>query len=231
MPRKKQTTPSQSLLDWCNEQSAAGRELAIKWDGGDDSGWAHFQLDGEDFNNEHADLLVDKMYDELNYGSWAGDFSASGTATYNPETQSFEGTDYYSERESMDYDANIEIRIPKNLWFDNLTIQIELTVDTENIEVNFNIKNGFFTPQHELIETEIEEKLQKEVNSCIEKFSEEHPDQFDAVWDSHSFEREDFTEDGDYMVITIETVDIRYNQVRENEIVLSVEKLQEQIAE
>lgn len=48
-----------------------------------------FEIDGEKEDNEFTNTLVDLMYDELDYGSWAGEFSASGTAILQPRNKVF----------------------------------------------------------------------------------------------------------------------------------------------
>ena len=55
------------------------------------------------------------MDNELDYGSWAGDFSANGEAVYDSKEKAFVGTDYYSETESVPVKVSIPINIPKDL--------------------------------------------------------------------------------------------------------------------
>ena len=84
-----------TVLEWCKEQVAQGHELKICWEGGGDSGWCYFQIDGEEANNEYTDHLVNSMYSELDYGSWAGEFTATGEATFDPSENAFVGIDDY----------------------------------------------------------------------------------------------------------------------------------------
>ena len=78
----KKEANKQGLIEWLDEQADLGKDVMLKWEGGNDSGWAYFELDGETIENEHTDRLVNWMYDHLDYGSWAGDFSAQGEAVY-----------------------------------------------------------------------------------------------------------------------------------------------------
>ena len=75
-----------SVKEWCDQQVAEGKELTLRWEGGGDSGWVYFELDGSQVENEYTEKLVDYCYDVLDYGSWAGEFDATGEATYNPVT-------------------------------------------------------------------------------------------------------------------------------------------------
>lgn len=161
-----------STLDWLIEQSNQGRTLEIVWEGGGDSGWVHFEMDGEDYSNCYTELLIDHMHDELNYGSWAGEFTANGRAEFNPETNCFEGTDFYGEDESQEINTEINISVPDNLWFDSLRIEAEGSYD-ERIRVapRFVMKNGFETPEHKEFLREIEENLHEQINDEIEKFA------------------------------------------------------------
>jgi len=102
-----------SIVQWCKEQYEQGNELALVWDGGGDSGWCYFEMDGDTVENEYTEALVDHMYDTLNYGSWAGEFQANGRAIYDPETNSFEGTDYYGEDGNDVLEVDWTIRVPK----------------------------------------------------------------------------------------------------------------------
>lgn len=85
---KKKQQPKMTVAQWCDEQVKNGHTLTLKWDGGNDSGWVYFELDGEELTNEYTEKLVDYCYSELDYGSWAGDFSANGEAEYDPKRKS-----------------------------------------------------------------------------------------------------------------------------------------------
>ncbi len=189
-PKKLEVKPS--VLEWCNQQVADGHELSILWDGGGDSGWAHFEIDGETVDNEYTEYLVNKMYDVLDYGSWAGEFSASGSAEYNPESQSFEGIDDYSEDETMSHGCNIVIQVPKDLWYDNLSISIEGNEgETCNVTCRFNIKNGFLSDKHIVFIGGLEEKMEEEVNAVIEDFINVSGKDYRSIWETINLEPKD----------------------------------------
>ena len=86
------------VITWCNQQVDEGKELKFTWDGGNDSGYASLVLDDNEIEVAgYSDILLDGIYEELDYGSWAGEFYASGEAIYNKEEQAFIGIDDYTE--------------------------------------------------------------------------------------------------------------------------------------
>jgi hypothetical protein len=124
-----------NLLRWCKEQVEAGRELKLCWEGGGDSGWAYFQIDGQTVENTFTEKLTDMMYAELDYGSWAGEFSAQGEATFDADIKAFVGTDYYSETANTSIESDIIVSVPKDIWFDNIRISVDIQEGDNNVEV------------------------------------------------------------------------------------------------
>jgi len=150
------------VMTWLDEKSSQGHEIELCWEGGGDSGWVYFQIDGEQANSEPIiDWLADKMYSILDYGSWAGEFSANGTAIYDPATKCFEGTDYYSEDETMSFDCNFSINIPKKLAFEELIIEVQGSFDEGLPEVvpSYVIRNGFTTKEYDNFENKLTQEL------------------------------------------------------------------------
>lgn len=173
-----------SILNWLDEQASQGKKLTIVWDGGNDSGWVHFQIDGEEYEDEHTEHLVEAVHDELDYGSWAGDYSASGKAIYNSEEKAFIGVDDYRESESYAQDTQISVVVPKNLWFDTLNISVEMASyeDSVHVRSQFRLKNGFLTPEHNVAAEQINKHLESEVDDVVESVS--NVDEVDSVWES-----------------------------------------------
>jgi hypothetical protein len=218
----------QTLLSWCDQQVKDGKELKLLWDGGNDSGWVHFELDGDSYEDEHTEKLVNYMYDHLDYGSWAGEFSATGEAIYNAEEQAFVGTDYYSESQTMEYDVNIPIPVPKDLWFDQLKIHIEVNSDdTPDCQVEFTIKNGFLTEEHQKLEKEINDYLVEEMTKAIAKFEEEEEVGFESIWDDVILTQTDFAEESeDSKIAYVQEIDFRYPDGEEKEIYLDLKTIE-----
>ena len=212
-----------SVLEWCNKQVDEGNELKICWSGGGDSGWAHFQIDGEDVDNEYTEYLVDRMYEVLDYGSWAGEFNAEGEAVYNKEEQSFVGIDEYSEDETMSHGCNIVIQMPKDLWHDNLSISIEgEDGDRTRIEARFGIKNGFLSDYHTAFIDGLEEKMQEEVDAVIEDFVQDSAKDYRSIWETINLEPKDGVIKENFLEYTIDTLDIGTRSSEEKDIYLEI---------
>jgi hypothetical protein len=217
----------QTLLSWCDQQVKDGKELKLVWDGGNDSGWVHFELDGKDLENEYTAVLVNYMYDHLDYGSWAGDFSAVGDAIYNVEEQAFVGTDYYSESQSMGYDVNIPIPVPKDLWFDQLNVHIEVNNDeTPECEVKFAVKNGFLTQEHTTLEKQLNEYLVQSMVEAITKFEDQEELFIESIWDDVTLDKADFVEESvDSKIAYIKELEFRYPDIEEKQIYLNLKTI------
>jgi hypothetical protein len=212
-----------SVLEWCNKQVDEGNELKICWSGGGDSGWAHFQIDGEDVDNEYTEYLVDRMYEVLDYGSWAGEFNAEGEAVYNKEKQAFVGIDDYSEDETMSHGCNIVIQLPKDLWHDNLSISIEgEDGDRTRIEARFGIKNGFLSDYHTAFISGLEDKMEQEVDAVIEDFIQNSAKDYRSIWETINLEPKDGVIKEDFLEYTIDTLDIGTRSSDEKDVYLEI---------
>ena len=221
--KAKEPAVKKSIINWLNEQHEAGNQLSIRWEGGGDSGWAYFEIDNDTVENEYTEVLVDKMHDTLDYGSWAGEFSANGEAIYNPETRSFEGTDYYSEDEHDTIDCNIKIVIPKKLfWSDAFHVEIESNYDDRpDISTRFVVKNGFVTQEHEDFCHNLEEVLRDDFEAVFDNYT---GDEFRGCNDSWVINKNEFTEEEDNLVYTIERVEIQTRESSEKNIVLELDE-------
>jgi hypothetical protein len=227
MPKKK--TQKLNLIDWCDQQVAEGKELKIVWDGGNDSGWVHCELDGTDIENEYTETLTDYMNSNLDYGSWAGEFSASGDAVYDTNLRAFVGEDYYSEIHSVQHDINAPIVIPKHLWFNELHIHIE-TEDKYDVTVTcrFIISNGFLTEEHKELLSRIENHLEKQVQESIEKFDVDGT--FDSIWDDVRITPADVAEKTELdNIFYVKEVEFRVNETEEKSIYLDLNEVSENI--
>lgn len=213
-----------SIINWLNQLHEDGNEIKILWDGGGDSGWAHFEVDGEEVDNEYSRALVDAMYDVLDYGSWAGEFSANGEAEYDPETKAFTGTDYYSEDDWETVEANIVIQVPKELWFETLHIECECNHDDDpEISVRFIVKNGFLTDVHQEFCSNLENILASDFNDLFNQYNRD--DNFRGCSDSWIIERSEMQEEEDgLLVYNIDKVEIQTMQSEDKEICLELDE-------
>lgn len=207
-------TVDQSLIKWCDKQVAKGKKLEICWEGGGDSGWVYFQIDGKnvgEVNIPEISTLVDRMYDELDYGSWAGEFSANGSAEYNPELKAFIGIDNYSESETSNFETDIEIIIPKSLWFDAVIYSIEDSdPDEQDVQTDFQfqIRNGFLSEEHNELREKYIDILTKTAERINDDYESSDDEEFTGIWDHNLIQRTDFVEDGDNLVYVINRISI-----------------------
>ena len=212
-----------SVLEWCNKQIDEGNELKICWSGGGDSGWAHFQIDGEDVDNEYTDYLVDKMYGVLDYGSWAGEFNAEGEAVYSKEEQAFVGTDDYSEDDTVSRDCNIVIQVPKDLWHDSLSMSVEGEEGCKTrIEAIFGIKNGFLSGKHIMFIEGFEEKMGEEADAVINDFTNNTGENYRSIWETINLEPKDGVIKDDCIEYTINSLNIGTISTDEKDVYLEI---------
>lgn len=222
-----------SLIEWLDDQVDQGNEVIIKWDGGNDSGWVHMEIDGEDVDNEYTNAIINYMDQELNYGSWAGEFDANGEAMYDSKEKAFVGTDYYSETAVESHKVDIEILIPKHLWFDQLQVHVECNSSEEDVEVevDFGIKNGFLTEEHQEVLKTLTEDLKEKIEASIEDWQDHTGNTLDSIWDDIIIPFSDFKVEGDTLVTDLEHLDFRYPETEEKDIYLDVKQVQEKIKE
>lgn len=227
--KKEPVVESKSILDWCNEQHAEGKELTLKWDGGGDSGWVYFEIDGVTVENKFTEALINHMYDELDYGSWAGEFSANGSATYDPIEQAFVGEDYYSEDSDVNWGCEVLIKVPKSLWFDQLELSIE--GEDPNISCEFTIKNGFLTDTHETITEELSSNLEDQISGVITDFMNNTDHEFRSMWTDLVITRSEFAENEDYLEHTITNLSMGTFLTEDKYVCLNISSLTEPITE
>lgn len=203
------TVTDETALAWCNKLHAEGIELNMHWDGGGDSGWVEFQIDKADLTDEDREMisyLENKCYDELDYGSWAGEFYASGDAAFDPEQNAFVGIDSYSEDTSLDVDCELRIAVSKDVWFDQIEIALE---DEEiNAKVDVIVRNGFKTDVHHAAEKALATSIEEQVNIIITEKVEKVGHEYRSMWEQITLSKNDFTLEGDEMVHTLKSLSV-----------------------
>lgn len=215
-----------SVAEWCDEQVKAGKEITLKWEGGGDSGWVYFEIDGEQVENEYTETLVNYCYDTLSYGSWAGEFDANGEATYDPKEKAFIGTDYYSETDVQERDPNIVLSIPKELWFDGLSIDIEdvdYEVGEHNVDVKLIVQNGMVVEDHETVAEEIKKQIVEKINNgLMQQIGDE-----DEVFANITMLANDFETDPKTgnKTVKMDRVNVRFRETEDKEIFIETEEL------
>ena len=214
-----------SIVQWCKNLHEAGNELALIWEGGGDSGWVHFEMDGETVENDYTECLVNRIYDTLNYGSWAGEFNANGKAIYDAESNSFEGIDYYGEDDGDVMDTDFTIRVPKSLWFETLHVEVESNYDDQpDVSVRFIIKNGFLTEEHTNFCRNLETTLQQDFSDLFSSYDSKRGYEFRGSNDSWILERTDAVEGSEDLVFKIKQVEIQIMTNDERNIVMELDE-------
>lgn len=207
------------VIEWCDKQVAEGKTVVLKWDGGNDSGWVSLELDGEDigYNNTaypEANWLIDKMYDELDYGSWAGDFNATGEAPYNPETKTFEGVDYCSVDES-DSTENVpagkgaKFSIPDHFVFDS----VEIHTQNENCytQMALNGRNRLENPDESAYFDAESEKVKEGLIKLMDSDESARGREVCNFWHEYHFSKSDLVHDPVNKVYVGEILSVVYS--------------------
>jgi len=186
----------QLAIDYYSALHLAGHKIQLEWNGGGDSGSVWLNLDKKmiDVDYYSASLLlydkihafvIDQMYDVLDYGSWAGEFSAAGTADFVVEENfiGFQGTDYYSEDEFHSCALNFKIHVPKHLIPNKaarLSISMSGGYDGDNVQVYLSFReNGHWEALPVSDECKeylfvLEHDLQNAANELLERHGGDH---------------------------------------------------------
>lgn len=211
----KELTLKQRLDDLVSQ----GKEIKVTWEGGNDSGGYDLFIDDVkmDYYDDQYDAIVNPISDAIDYGSWAGDFSADGSVVYDPEQEAFvgEGRDVESEGSSLE-DVSIEVRVPKALNFDSVEIHTEGTFcwDELNTTCRFGITNGPVFPEHTDVEDAMETHIRESITHLLETHDESRGEEVGWVYNEWSIPRESFKEDGDHLVAVLDTIDYTYNNTK-----------------
>lgn len=205
-----------SVKEWCNKLVDNGHRLSFVWEGGGDSGWVHFEIDDAEVENEYTRALVDYCYDVLDYGSWAGEFSANGVASYVKEEGAFLGTDEYSEDQTMFWDCNIEVKVPKSLWFDDINFGMQ----ESGSHITFQVRNGFLTSEHRDVQKSLETDIQEAIETEIAAFEKEH--NFINLNYDFQVKRSEFKEEGDYLIYTITDLEMYASEGDDKDVYIEV---------
>ena len=201
---KKQTKVKETTLrEWCDGLVADGKELRLRWDGGNDSGCVDLEWDdGVLPHNPEASTIIDMCYRVLDYGSWAGDFSASGYAEYDKVTHSFRGENEEYVSEDTSFDCTVSIVIPTDIHFNSVIIAVEVYEQgSPHAEVTFNITNGFITDYARKIERKIEQSIKDYCGSIQESLKDGS-----EINDTIVLEKEEFTKSKGNLSFTIKSL-------------------------
>jgi hypothetical protein len=189
---------AQLVIDYYSALHLAGNKLQLEWNGGGDSGSVWLNLNGKQleigwsddtelllYNRIHA-WVINKMYNDLDYGSWAGEYSANGTADFVIQEGfiGFAGIDYYTEEEGYlekldsPYTAHIPSEyVPKNI--DRIIVDVTGGYDGDdpNVQIHFKETGLYLSKNEELPENvlqfiaDLEKKMSTYFGELLEKYS------------------------------------------------------------
>ena len=147
-------------------------EVTGEWDGGNDSGSWQIKGDGEEISTyeNYLDTLIDN---QLDYGSWAGNFSSTGTITYDKTTGviTLQGDEYNSEDKELIKTVELELFIPDTILQTVDEIEIYADDDDES-KVTYFVDTGAVLDIHKTHAEELSKELTTKTND-IEKEEEE----------------------------------------------------------
>ena len=223
MSKKGFIVNDEKALAWCHSLDANGIEIKMTWDGGNDSGWANIELGKSNLTDEECEFveyLREKCYSELDYGSWAGEFSAVGEAVFDPIEEAFVGVDNYEEDCYMNAPVNIKVTVPATLEFDKLRINIE----GEDIDVSteFFVSNDVLTPEHQQAKIDIVDGLNYELPEVIKRACQVAGENFRYMYEEIFLTKDEFTVQGDQQVAVIETLSIGTSKSDPRDIMVSL---------
>lgn len=226
---------NKEIIKWCDRKHLKNQTVSLHWEGGNDSGWCWIEVDGKQVLSDKGipRQLVDLMYEQLDYGSWAGEFNTHGEAVYNADKKAFVGTDYYSASEQRSVDAHISIRIPSAVWFDTININVQADSEsyTPQAMVDFRIRNGFKTAAHDImveqLRQELPEKFEEAIQAgCIEV--ESHDIEYAGMYFFETYRRDQFktiTENGVEMLeYVIDYISLSVNNCDPKDIYLELQE-------
>lgn len=227
----------ETIKKWLDELAMIG-QVTIQYDGGNDNGCIDLLVGGES-NYEDPDKIESKVtdlaLDELNYGSFAGDFNCSGTLYYNPDNGEFAGTDLYSENDTYSLDLRedeyysykpIAIRIPKHIWFDSISIGTDSHIEDFDVVVEMLISNGPVTEEH----AEVERTTEKYVKDCMDNLISAFEGDYDItyVYNDNVINYNDFKEEGEFLVAYIDEFNFNYDNTNEKDVSFFITENQDQ---
>lgn len=217
----------QDIINWCDEQSEQGHDVSLKWEGGGDSGWVYLEVDGESTNCEEARWLIEKMYDTLDYGSWAGEYSVNGEAVYNSDTKEFEGTDYFSIEDDLTFSPkkSFTVRVPKKCNFDSIVLNCE--GESYEFLYEISLRNGFISSELTTVMDSQIELLNKWSEEVLEELMGCENNEIVSGYETYELTRDEFEEDGDDYVYDITHFTYRIYDTSETGICINLLELLE----
>lgn len=193
--------------------SEGAKEIRITWEGGNDEGSFSLFVDDKevtiDYNKKDGTYeLVDFIADEIGYGSFAGDYNANGEVIYDVEQGAFIGEDDCEMLEDYTYKFKKPLIFPilKELWFDNVLVDISGYSEDIDISVRLSISNGPVFQEHMDFESNAVKVIEKEIDNLFDEIDEARD-----FWFTQEFDRDNLgvDKDGNFLLALTE---VSYNK-------------------
>lgn len=209
-----------NLKQKLDELYKEGKEIKVKWEGGNDSGGYTVYLDGEElaWGDPFGEAVSDAVSDTMDYGSWAGDWWADGEACYSPEEEAFVGSGKEVTNDTEVLDDSITIRVPKILNFES--INIDTTGDFigsdggVSASVRFVINNGPVFEEHTKLETQLSDYISEQILDLTDAMSLGEDKEIQSCYNDWVINREDMREEEDHLVFEINDISVGYGDVK-----------------
>lgn len=206
-----------TLREWLDEISKLC-PITATLEGGNDSGSIDISY-GDSSNapiidpDDYQAKLYNLVYDRLEYGSFAGEFWVNGSFEYDPSTGEFQGTGSESTTESGTIKLEghpIEVRVPKDLWFDTIEIGTDCYHDEmeDSLRLEILVKDGPVSEDHVTYQEKLRDKMGEAVYNKLAGVGKD----LEYCYNEWSLNRSDFKEDGDMLLATIDGIDYSFNQ-------------------
>ena len=193
--------------------SVGAKEIKVTWEGGNDEGSFYLHIDGKDTDIDYTRKdgtyeLIDYIADEIGYGSFAGDYNANGEVIYDVEQGAFIGEDDCEMLEDYTYKFKKPLIFPilKELWFDNVLVDISGYSEDIDISVRLSISNGPVFQEHMDFESNAVKVIEKEIDNLFDEIDEARD-----FWFTQEFDRDNLgvDKDGNFLLALTE---VSYNK-------------------
>lgn len=222
MKQEKVTFTKEDLIKYCDSLAEKEGDVHMEWNGGNDEGHVTLLAGGETVTGDEADLITTIMHRALDYGSFAGSFYCWGEAKYSTKTKCFKGIDNYEEEDYDDTESNIVISVPKNIWFDSLSYEVD---SDDNVNVELLVTNGFKTEEHDEFEKALVLQLGEDFGTHILQTNDKTGVIYQQGYNEETIFRTQFKEEGDFLVYTISQVSLRKTGQEDKSVVVNLKKV------
>ncbi|GEP97672.1 hypothetical protein [Chitinophaga cymbidii] len=205
-----------TMTEYCQKITENGQQLCVSWNGGHDSGYFEMSINEEiiDTPDDLQNAIIDLIADNTDYGSFAGSFDTEGEVYYNPATKCFEGNDRYTDTREEVKECSMEVRVPRDIWFDSIDIQLHADeMEIEELSAFMVIKDGARTRQHDVIEATLQKALIPQFTNEIESIKD-----ISGAWDVITINYKDFSAEKSELVFYIKKFDYSFYFSTDSEI-------------